>query len=1190
METKQSQINTFSEGFNTDLHPTTTSNTIMTDCLNGTIVTYNGNEGQLQNDMGNYFLKGAQLPSDYVPIGIKEYGGILYIASHNPITGKSQIGTYPSPKIATFADNSIMPEEKDFAWYEVKTLERNISPEDIFKMYSNNTVQDVSSENRLMWYYRSSLPDGKAAEFDTVIRPGDEYLFNSKDAEIKKFNTHYTFQQAKFELINNDKKTTAELESSTDDMAIYEGINHGKLIVTPELFNLSETEVTSAITSPTLIGKYKGPYSIQIMHTGNNEHDWSTIHKIQMGTLVANTVISADGNSIFATFDSPYSTIYNVKYERETEDREMVFEDLTDYCIIAHPWVNTVHYDFTGSVQFTALWNNLTSDTIQFLENSNVEFSYPDSWNKLNKGVQKTISPLYTHDFYKNSISIDIYSNELHSGEVITVFEKICTYSGDTLLSTLYSESTGPKYKFIDYRRIPAETTRIEYTYIPAIKSGDSFMVFDDFIKTVAAVINQNYIEEELGLGVLHTYKYSIDAANTCISIETDSSFDNSYEYKLYKLDVVNSSLVPVNPIDGTFDQVTKTIKFYSEEFEDTRYNSDNVNVAKLASLNTDSVVQVEKPNTEALKPSFDVNTVISNRYRNQRKTADIYIFRIIKDNVLLVSEALIPAICLTQVKNNYANYSTIPFNEWVEDPVVCTNTIESTGDIISKCSYQKNMDPQIEVFDSSFPVVAFDDCIAETINDTLKLFEEKTINQSNIQATSEYIIDGISSSNTITCNVAPAKSVITLKAAEEEVVVGIPSFGIEQFRVLFPEEKYTISIDNINNSISADVLNTLVANGTGSVTSVISSIRNRKPIRVEKVSSKSKWGNNNYDERVQIKVWEDSKYVKYKGPVSYVDGDVGDNSLVKSLNLVTSTNFGYYTVEVGGYTECHVYKGEYPMYCYRCIHNGDSFLSVIRSLNDFSVELPSKIKENDEELHSLFLYLSTHLYNVKESVSGYKWEVENSDTISDIIIDAAITKKYTWKYKDIDINTLNIGSKECLLCSNKVIDMQKRYPVDINTWDSCFTIVNKYLLYNKRESDAITLLYSSDDIANSYAQNFHNILCIHDDKWHLGISKPRADIDKIQGGVYTREELKLLHKGVVKLSSEDNARQWAQLNDITTSSTDIAYRQDDYITIFNFKKSLYKDAYKCIPAEYIIMAMMKYQQNYISNETQSES
>ena len=48
--------NTFSKGLQLDTHPMIQGNETLTDCLNGTLITMNGNEVILQNDMGNYPL------------------------------------------------------------------------------------------------------------------------------------------------------------------------------------------------------------------------------------------------------------------------------------------------------------------------------------------------------------------------------------------------------------------------------------------------------------------------------------------------------------------------------------------------------------------------------------------------------------------------------------------------------------------------------------------------------------------------------------------------------------------------------------------------------------------------------------------------------------------------------------------------------------------------------------------------------------------------------------------------------------------------------------------------------------------------------------------------------------------------------------------------------------------------------
>jgi len=48
--------------------------------------------------MGNRRVDNAYLPAGYEPVGIKEHGGIIYIAAYNPITHRSQIGSFPSPE------------------------------------------------------------------------------------------------------------------------------------------------------------------------------------------------------------------------------------------------------------------------------------------------------------------------------------------------------------------------------------------------------------------------------------------------------------------------------------------------------------------------------------------------------------------------------------------------------------------------------------------------------------------------------------------------------------------------------------------------------------------------------------------------------------------------------------------------------------------------------------------------------------------------------------------------------------------------------------------------------------------------------------------------------------------------------------------------------------------------------------
>lgn len=139
-------INTFNEGMIMDLNPLTTPNNVLTSCLNGTFITYDGNEFVLQNDNGNGRVETAYLPSGYVPVGIKEYGGIIYVASYNPLTNKSQIGSFPSP-------------------------ERNISSEETGNPGLSIKTEDFFDGNLKTTYVKLDLFD----ENDNILRPGDKF-------------------------------------------------------------------------------------------------------------------------------------------------------------------------------------------------------------------------------------------------------------------------------------------------------------------------------------------------------------------------------------------------------------------------------------------------------------------------------------------------------------------------------------------------------------------------------------------------------------------------------------------------------------------------------------------------------------------------------------------------------------------------------------------------------------------------------------------------------------------------------------------------------------------------------------------------------------------------------------------------------------------------------------------------------
>jgi len=71
-----------------DLNPLQTPNDVLVSALNATLITKNGNESALQNDFGNGRVETAFLPTGFIPVGVCEFGDIIYITSYNPLENK----------------------------------------------------------------------------------------------------------------------------------------------------------------------------------------------------------------------------------------------------------------------------------------------------------------------------------------------------------------------------------------------------------------------------------------------------------------------------------------------------------------------------------------------------------------------------------------------------------------------------------------------------------------------------------------------------------------------------------------------------------------------------------------------------------------------------------------------------------------------------------------------------------------------------------------------------------------------------------------------------------------------------------------------------------------------------------------------------------------------------------------------
>ena len=207
---RQETSNTFSEGLIKDLNPINTPNTALTDCVNGTIITYDGNEYSLQNDKGNYSLKNCKLSPNYIPVGIKEYGDILYIVSYNPLDESVEIGSYPSPQTIKNLDES-----------DPDPLNSGNTVTSIYNKLKRDNKTEVSYQEVVENYSKLYVFYGKNPD-ETKMHEGDQIKIRLTADDL----SSNPFERLQYVLINDNRQIT----DISDKVKPYIGSNNYKYI------------------------------------------------------------------------------------------------------------------------------------------------------------------------------------------------------------------------------------------------------------------------------------------------------------------------------------------------------------------------------------------------------------------------------------------------------------------------------------------------------------------------------------------------------------------------------------------------------------------------------------------------------------------------------------------------------------------------------------------------------------------------------------------------------------------------------------------------------------------------------------------------------------------------------------------------------------------------------------------------
>lgn len=273
--------NRFTKGLVMDFSPENTKNEVLTQALNATLLTFNGNELSLQNDMGNARVETAYLPEGYMPVGTCEFGGIIYIVSYNPLEDKSQIGCFPSPERTVSRDElgeAISTLESTYFQGSNGELKQttqyvllkndNLNPGDKFMICSNSEIYGEKIENiqykdegkseytlvsdPILSLNVVSIEDsGRIVYLNSDIKTYEVPL--SKEVSGTEYNTTY-----KYHILGKMPKSGDTYEQAAIDLdeyrntlnsgfSVFKSKTSGKLAILAELIMVDSYSVTHSV-------------------------------------------------------------------------------------------------------------------------------------------------------------------------------------------------------------------------------------------------------------------------------------------------------------------------------------------------------------------------------------------------------------------------------------------------------------------------------------------------------------------------------------------------------------------------------------------------------------------------------------------------------------------------------------------------------------------------------------------------------------------------------------------------------------------------------------------------------------------------------------------------------------------------------------------------------------------------------
>lgn len=365
---KKETVNTFTEGMVKDLHPLNTPATVLTDALNATLVTYDGNEYVLQNDSGNGRVETARLPQGYVPVGMKEYGGIIYVASYNPLNGKSQLGSFPSP-------------------------ERQIGTEELGRSFSVGT--NINTSNA---YVRLDIYDENKKDL-YKLNPGDKFIISSSgissylngyEGELE-VHIGIVDKENNITYIEEDLKKPYISEVSGDDWQVFTSKTSGHLAIIIELLTIDTFNLTKDISLKNLNeGESKDLSNPEFSVLFNGSYTTSSNIKANQFKLTSNL-----GGTYYSTTGIPLQLGLEDLHKKDILEYVVTpickYGDLSsfavsgkiDFSILGTGYNKLSEWRYYSDRDYLKLNWGLDYDPLKFVKVSSVDFYFYDFKNNL---------------------------------------------------------------------------------------------------------------------------------------------------------------------------------------------------------------------------------------------------------------------------------------------------------------------------------------------------------------------------------------------------------------------------------------------------------------------------------------------------------------------------------------------------------------------------------------------------------------------------------------------------------------------------------------------------------------------------------------------------------------------------------------------------------------------------------------